>query len=61
MADRRLPPLRTESFAPPSDLLDNVLTAANMLAGLLRDLGTGRAGHPSSQADASVLGRFNLY
>jgi len=52
-ADRRLPPLRTESFAPPSELLDNVLTAAHVLAGLLRDLGTGRAWHPSGQADAA--------
>jgi len=52
-ADRRVPPLRTESFAPPSELLDNVLTAAHVLAGLLRDLGTGRAWHPSGQADAA--------
>ena len=52
-ADRRLPPLRTESFAPPSELLDNVLTAAHVLAGLLRDLGTGRAWHPRGQADAA--------
>jgi len=52
-ADRRLPPLRTESVAPPSELLDNVLTAAHVLTGLLRDLGTGRAWHPSGQADAA--------
>ncbi len=52
-ADRRLPPLRTESFAPPSELLDNVCTAAHVLTGLLRDLGTGRAWHPSGHADAA--------
>ncbi len=52
-ADRRLPPLRTESFAPPSELLDNVRTAAHVLTGLLRDLGAGRAWHPSGHADAA--------
>ncbi len=39
--------------SPPSELLDNVLTAAHVLAGLLRDLGTGRAWHPSGQADTA--------
>ena len=48
-----LPPLPTESFAPPSELLDNVHTAAHVLTGLLRDLGTGRAWHPSGHADAA--------
>jgi len=52
-ADRRLPVLHTERPAPPSELLDNVVTAAHVLAGLLRDLGTGRAWHPSGLADAS--------
>ncbi len=52
-ADRRLPVLRTERPSPPSELLDNVVTAAHVLAGLLRDLGPARAWHPSGMADAS--------
>src|SRR5947209_15100185 len=37
-ADHRLPVLRDGRVAPPNELLDNALTAAHMLAGLLRDL-----------------------
>lgn len=46
-ADRRLPVLRDGRAAPPSEQLDNVLTAAHLLTGQLRDLGTERAWHPS--------------
>ena len=52
-ADRRLPVLRDGRPAPPSEQLDNVLTAAHLLTGQLRDLGTGRAWHPSGSADAA--------
>ncbi|MGY1815654.1 hypothetical protein [Blastococcus sp. SYSU D00820] len=52
-ADRRLPVLRDGRSAPPSEQLDNVLTGAHVLAGQLRDLGDGRAFHPSGRADAA--------
>ena len=52
-ADRRLPVLRDGRAAPPSEQLDNVLTAAHLLTGQLRDLGTERAWHPSGSADAA--------
>ncbi len=52
-ADRRLPPLRDGRDAPPGEQLADVVTAAHLLAGQLRDLGTGRAWHPSGAADAS--------
>ncbi len=52
-ADRRLPPLRDGRAAPPGGQLEDVTTAAHLLAGQLRDLGTGRAWHPSGLADAS--------
>jgi hypothetical protein len=52
-ADRRLPVLRDGRVAPPSEQLDNVLTAAHLLTGQLRDLGGARAWHPSGQADAA--------
>jgi uncharacterized protein (TIGR03083 family) len=51
-ADRRLPVLRDGRAAPPSEQLDNVLTAAHLLAAQLRDLGSARAWHPSGMADA---------
>ncbi|MGH4012302.1 MAG: hypothetical protein ACRDTH_29760 [Pseudonocardiaceae bacterium] len=52
-ADHRLPVLRDGRAAPPSEQLDNAVTAAHVLAGLLRDLGPARAWHPSGLADAS--------
>jgi hypothetical protein len=52
-ADRRLPVLRDGRDAPPGEQLDNVGTAAHLLAGQLRDLGQGRAWHPSGFADAT--------
>ncbi len=52
-ADHQLPVLRNGRAAPPSEQLDNSMTAAHVLAGLLRDLGPGRAWHPSGLADAS--------
>lgn len=52
-ADRRLPVLRDGRAAPLSEQLDNILTAAHLLAGQLRDLGAARAWHPSGLADAS--------
>jgi len=52
-AERRLPVLRDGRAAPPSEQLDNVLTAAHLLTGQLRDLGPGRAWHPSGLADAA--------
>lgn len=52
-ADQRLPVLRDGRPAPPSEQLDNVLTAAHLLTGQLRDLGSGRAWHPSGSADAA--------
>ena len=52
-ATRRLPVLRDGRIAPPGEHLDNVLTASHVLAGALRDLGDGRAWHPSGSADAS--------
>lgn len=52
-ADHPLPVLRDGRAAPPSEQLDNAVTAAHVLAGLLRDLGPQRAWHPSGLADAS--------
>ena len=52
-AERRIPVLRDGRAAPPSEQLDNAATAAHMLAGLLRDLRSARAWHPSGLADAS--------
>ncbi|MGH3094771.1 MAG: hypothetical protein ACRDMV_02070, partial [Streptosporangiales bacterium] len=52
-ADGRLPVLRDGRVAPPSVQLESVLTAAHVLAGQLRDLGGGRAWHPSGMADAA--------
>jgi hypothetical protein len=52
-ADRRLPVLRDGRDAPPGEQLDNVVTAAHLLVGQLRDLGTERAWHPSGLADAA--------
>ncbi|MGH8916953.1 MAG: hypothetical protein ACRD0H_01180 [Actinomycetes bacterium] len=52
-ADHRLPVLRDGRAAPPSEQLDNAVTAAYVLAGLLGDLGPARAWHPSGLADAS--------
>jgi hypothetical protein len=51
-ADRRLPVLRDGRSAPPSEHLDNGVTAAAVLVTLLRDLGPARAWHPSGSADA---------
>lgn len=50
-AEHGLPVVRNGRAAPPSEQLDNALTSAHMLAGLLRDLGPGRAWHPSGRAD----------
>lgn len=47
-ADHRLSVLRDGRAAPPSEQLDNAVTAAYVLAGLLRDLGPARAWHPSA-------------
>ncbi|HYO35751.1 MAG TPA: maleylpyruvate isomerase N-terminal domain-containing protein [Geodermatophilus sp.] len=52
-ADRRLPALRDGRDAPPGEQLADVGTAAHVLAGQLRDLGDGRAWHPSGLADAT--------
>ncbi|MGH3983157.1 MAG: hypothetical protein ACRDST_10855 [Pseudonocardiaceae bacterium] len=52
-ADHRLPVLRDGRAAPPSEQLDNAVTAAHVLAGLLPGLGPQRAWHPSGLADAS--------
>jgi hypothetical protein len=52
-ADRRLPALRDGRHAPPGEQLADVLTAAHLLAGQLRDLGHARAWHPSGSADAT--------
>ena len=52
-ADKRLPVMRDGRTAPPSEHLDNVFTAAALLTGQLRDLGEGRAWHPSGLADAA--------
>lgn len=51
-AGSRLPVLRDGRDAPASVHLDNVLSAAHVLAALLRDLGDERAFHPSGTADA---------
>ncbi len=52
-ADRRLPVLRNGRAALPSEQVDNVLTAAHLLSVQLRNIGTGRAWHPSGLADAT--------
>ncbi len=52
-AEQRLPVLRDGRSAPPRDHLDNVTTAAHVLAGQLRDLGSNRAWHASGSADAA--------
>lgn len=52
-ATHRLPVLRDGRAAPPSEQLDNAVTAAHVLAELLRGLGSARAWHPSGFADAS--------
>jgi len=52
-ADRRLPVLRNGRAALPSERVDDVLTAAHLLSAQLRDIGTGRAWHPSGLADAT--------
>lgn len=52
-ADYRLPVLRDGRAAPPSEQVDNAVTAAYVLASLLRDFGPARAWHPSGMADAS--------
>jgi hypothetical protein len=49
----RHPPVRDGGDGPVSALLDRTTTAAHVLAGQLRDLGTGRAWHPSGMADAA--------
>lgn len=49
----KLPVLRDGRDAPASEHLDNVLSAAHVLAALLRDLGEERAFHPSGTADAA--------
>ena len=51
-ATDRLPPLRDGRAGPPSEQLELVRTAAYLFAGQLRDLGDGRAWHPSGLADA---------
>lgn len=50
-ADRRLPALRDGRAGSPSEQIDNVLTAAAVLATQLRGLGSARAWHPSGFAD----------
>lgn len=53
-ADRQLPVLRDgHTTATPSERLDNVVTAASLLSIAIRDLGPGRAWHPSGNADAA--------
>ncbi|MDV6272352.1 hypothetical protein R3Q06_02455 [Rhodococcus erythropolis] len=52
-AEVRLPVLRDGRDAPASEHLDNALSAAHILAALLRDLGEQRAFHPSGRADAA--------
>ncbi|WP_375387285.1 MULTISPECIES: hypothetical protein [Actinomycetes] len=52
-AHGRLPVLRDGRRAPPSAQLDNARTAAHVLAGQLRDLGSDVAWHPSGLADAA--------
>jgi hypothetical protein len=47
------PVLRDGRKAPPQQQLDNVVTAAHLLACALRDLGGERAFHPSGLADAA--------
>lgn len=50
-AEHVLPVVRNGRAGYPSEQLDNVVTSAHMLAGLLRDLGNERAWHPSGSAD----------
>ncbi len=45
--------LRDGRTAPASEQVDNAISAAHVLAGLLRGLGSARAWHPSGVADAS--------
>ncbi|WP_432545333.1 hypothetical protein [Kineococcus sp. SYSU DK004] len=52
-ADRALPVLRDGRSGPASVQLDNVSSAAHLLAAALRTLGAERAWHPSGSADAS--------
>lgn len=52
-AQQSLPALRDGRLAPASDQLANAVTAAHVVEALLRDLGPGRAWHPSGLADAS--------
>lgn len=52
-ATHRLPTLRDGREAPPSEQLEDVRTAAHLLAGVLRDLGHERAWHPSGSADVA--------
>lgn len=52
-ARKPLPVLRDGRPAPASEQLDNASTAAYIVEALLRDLGSGRAWHPSGLADAS--------
>lgn len=50
-AERSLPVIRNGRSAPPSEQLDNAVSSAYVFAGLLRDLGSDRAWHPSGNAD----------
>ena len=52
-AQHRLPVLRDGRPAPAWEQVDNAVTAAHVLEGLLHELGSGRAWHPSGLADAS--------
>jgi len=52
-AQHRLPVLRDGRPAPAWEQVDNAVTAAYVLEGLLHELGSGRAWHPSGLADAS--------
>lgn len=52
-AEHRLPMLRDGRRAPASEQVENVISAAHMLEGLLRDLGSARALHPRGFTDAS--------
>lgn len=52
-AQHRLPVLRDGRTAPPSEQVDNALSAAHVLEVLLSDLGSAKAWHPSGLADAS--------
>lgn len=52
-AQHRLPVLRDGQTAPPSEQIDNAISAAHILKGSLREWGPARAWHPSGLADAS--------